>query len=194
MLAVDCGLVGSAQACEAKLGGGQSGLGELDRGVFACLDSALDDGNKRGGEVGLLADSGLALLVVVERGDGERGVLGDGLAHVIQRKLGGVQADAGRADVVELRCAEDQRSAADGEERRRIRAVAVRLSNCRAGVDGGNVGVVGLGELGARLGNIGLGPLYARVAAQRQIDRGAERKLGVSRERKRERNAQRQGA
>ena len=64
----------------------------------------------------------------------------------------------------------------------------------RAGVDGWDVGVVGLGELGARLGDIGLRPLHARIAAQRQIDRRCKRELRLGRVREAEKQtAERQG-
>jgi len=113
--AVESRLVGCVQAGKAKLRCGEFGLRQLDGRVLTCVDAFLHDANQCFGEACLLADNLLPLLVVVEREKGQRGVLGDGLADVVESKLGGVDSGFGRTDVGDLRGAVDQRASGDSE-------------------------------------------------------------------------------
>src|SRR5260370_20532334 len=95
VLAVVGHFVLRAQRSKPKLSSREFGLRKVDLRVLTRVHAFLDDGSESVGVPGLLTNDLFAPLVVIEREVGQRGVLGNGFADVLERKLGGIQAITG---------------------------------------------------------------------------------------------------
>ena len=147
----------------------------------------MNDGYEVGGVAGLGVEDFFALLIVIEGYEGEGGIFSDGLAGVFQGELGGGDSGVGGVDIGALRGAIDERAGVEGEEGRRVLAVAVRLAETGSGVQGGDVDVFGLGEGGRGFSGVRLGQLDAGIVGEGQVYGGGEGDLGSGRDRRKER-------
>ncbi len=116
MSAVRVCLILRAELAQANLRCREPHGCEADWGVLTGVETILDDGHEAYCEACLIVKRGLTLGVAIECDVGDRGVLGDGLAHISERKIRCNERIARGADVVVLREVEEQRLRGEVED------------------------------------------------------------------------------
>ncbi len=128
VIGVGVDLVVELDPQEMNLCDGAARLEEFDGVLLTGVEALLDDGDEASGEAVLGGEGGFALLGSVEGDVGDRDVLLNDLAGVLEGEVCGLESGAGGTDVVPLRVVEEQRLRAQVEDGGLAEGKAVRVT------------------------------------------------------------------
>jgi hypothetical protein len=167
------------KALEFKLGDLQARLQQVQIGVDAGLGALPFNRDQAAGESLLLARCFEFAADRVQLNVGRGCVQSHLLPCILEAQVGGVQAGAGSLGVLALRVAQNQRLHGGAADRGLARREAMRVADCGADHEVGDIRALGLGQGGLGPLHIGFGQLDGAGVALGQVYHRGQRDLGM---------------